>query len=242
VRPLLLIGGTSDIGLAIARRFAARGRPVVLTVRDPAEGKAAAIDLHLRFKVEARCCLLDVSDLEAGLTFVEALDPCPEIAVAAVGWLPDQRALERDAEAVRRVVEVNFTAPALLLAALGRRMAREGVRGHLVALGSVAGDRGRAGNWWYGAAKAALHAAMEGLRQELLDSGVRVLTVRPGFVRTKMTAHMDLPPLLTATPEALAALVERAVARGRSGALHPFPWRIVSLLVRLLPASVVRRL
>lgn len=242
MRSLLLIGGTSDIGTAIARRFAREGRPVVLAARDVGEAEAAAADLRHRFGVPARAVALDVRDLEAGLELVHGLEPCPEIAVAAVGWLPEQAAVREDPEGVRRVVEVNFTAPALLLAALGRRMAEEGVRGHLVALGSVAGDRGRASNWWYGAAKAGLHAAMEGLRQELLDAGVRVLTVRPGFVRTKMTAHLVLPPFLTSTPEDVARLVHRAVTKGRSGPLYPFPWRPVSLLVRLLPASLARRI
>ena len=178
---------------------------------------------------------------EDGYALLGALDPLPDVAICVVGLLGDQIRSERDGAAAERVMRTNYVGPALLLGALAERFAQRG-SGILVGVSSVAGDRGRAANYVYGSAKAGFTAYLSGLRNRLARTGVHVVTVEPGFVRTRMTAGMDLPAGLTATPEEVAAAVARAL-RARRDVVYVRPiWRLIMLVVRSLPERVFKRL
>lgn len=236
----LVIGATSDIGRAIARRVASEGGRLQLAGRDPARLGAVAADLRVRSgaAVTEHHCDVLTADCAA---FVERLDPCPDVAVCVVGALGDQRESERDPAAAERVMRANYSGPALLLGALAERFAQRG-SGVLVGISSVAGDRGRATNYVYGSAKAGFTAFLSGLRNRLVESGVHVVTVKPGFVRTRMTAGMDLPPALTATPEEVAAAVAAAIRRRRDVVYVRRAWRPIMAAIRALPERVFKRL
>ena len=133
------------------------------------------------------------------------------------------------------------SAPALLLSALAERFAQRG-SGILVGVSSVAGDRGRAANYVYGSAKAGFTAFLSGLRNRLARSGVHVLTVKPGFVRTRMTAGMNLPEHLTATPDEVAAAVAEALRTGRDVVYVRRIWRLIMWAVRAMPERVFKRM
>ena len=155
--------------------------------------------------------------------------------------LGEQAASERDAAAAERVMRTNYVGPALLLGALAERFAARG-SGILVGVSSVAGERGRAANYVYGSAKAGLTALLSGLRNRLAHSGVQVLTVKPGYVRTRMTAGMRLPAALTATPDAVAVAVVAALQARRDVVYVPRIWRLIMLLVRALPERMFKRM
>ena len=236
----LVIGATSDIGRAIARRLAADGFALQLAARDPARLAREARDVRARTGVavtEHRCDVLD-ADGDAG--FVDALDPLPAVAVCVVGLLGDQARSERDSVAAERVMRTNYVGPALLIGALAERFAARG-SGVVIGVSSVAGERGRAANYVYGSAKAGLTAFLSGLRNRLAASGVHVATIKPGFVRTRVTDGRDLPARLTAEPEEVADAVA-AVLRRRRDVVYVRPvWRLIMLLIRALPERVFKR-
>ncbi|MDW8371253.1 MAG: SDR family NAD(P)-dependent oxidoreductase, partial [Geminicoccaceae bacterium] len=157
------------------------------------------------------------------------------------GTLGDQAAIARDPEATRRTLLTNFVSPAVLLTALAARLEAAG-KGCLAVITSVAGDRGRASNYVYGAAKGGLSTFLEGLRHRLAGKGVHVLDIRPGPVDTPMTAHLEKGGFLWASPERVAADIDRAIARRRSVLYTPWFWRWIMLVIRLLPEPLFHRL
>lgn len=237
----LVIGATSDIGRAIARKLAEEGWALQLAARDTARLEREAQDLRLRtgIAVTSYCC--DVLRDDGGVALLDTLDPLPGVAVCVVGLLGDQAESERDAGAAERVMRTNYIGPALLTGVLAERFAQRG-SGVLVGVSSVAGDRGRAANYVYGSAKAGFTAFLSGLRNRLAGSGVHVVTVKPGFVRTRMTEGMDLPARLTAEPDEVAAVVVRAVRRRRDVVYVRPIWRLVMLIVRAVPERLFKRM
>jgi short-subunit dehydrogenase len=140
-----------------------------------------------------------------------------------------------------REFRLNAESVLVCLAGLAQRFQAQGA-GVIAVIGSVAGDRGRASNYLYGAAKAAIHAFASGLRAQLYRQGVHVVTIKPGFVATQMTAHLHLPERLTAHPDAVAARIVAAVDRRRAVVYVPGFWRLIMLVVRMLPETIFMRL
>lgn len=240
-RTALLIGATSDIGRAIARRLVADGWTLQLAARDGTRLERVAEDLQARSgtaTVQHRC---DVLREDHGLALLDALDPLPQLAICVVGLLGEQTASQRDRDAAARVMRSNYEGPALLMDALAERFEERG-SGTLVGISSVAGERGRAANYFYGSAKAGFTAFLSGLRNRCAASGVHVVTVKPGFVRTRMTEAMQLPALLTATPEEVAVAVDRAVRRRRDVVYVRRIWRFISLVLRVVPEPLFKRM
>ncbi len=238
--PVLILGAASDIGRAIARRYAETGRPLVLAARDPERLEPDAADLRLRFGVAVELRAFDVLDITGHPAFVNGLEPVPGTVVCTVGLLGDQAAAERDPAALELIVATNFTGPGVALGLLADRMAAAG-GGTVIGIGSVAGDRGRASNYIYGAAKAGLAAFLSGLRNRLYAKEVHVVTVKPGFVRTRMTEGMALPALLTAEPDEVARAVMRAETRRQDVVYVRSVWRLVMAVIRMLPEPVFKR-
>ena len=238
---VLVIGATSDIGRAIALRLAREGCDLQLAARDPVRLEAEADDIRVRTGVTVTGHPCDVLGNDAGVALAETLDPSPDVAVCVVGLLADQRDSEGDLAAAGRVMWTNYVGPALLMGALAGRFEERG-SGVLVGVSSVAGDRGRATNYVYGSAKAGFTAFLSGLRNRLVRTGVHVITVKPGFVRTRMTEGMDLPACLTATPDEVASAVVEAIRRRRDVVYVRRVWRLIMLIVRALPEPVFKRL
>ena len=236
----LVVGATSDIGRAVARRLADGGWALQLAARDPARLEREARDLRVRTGAAVASLPCDVLR-GGGASLPDALDPLPDVAVCLVGLLGNQTESQRDAAAAERVMLTNYAGPALLMGALAERFERRG-SGVLVGVSSVAGDRGRAVNYVYGSAKAGFTAFLSGLRNRLAGSGVHVVTVKPGFVRTRMTEGMVLPPRLTAEPEEVAAAVAEAIRRRRDVVYVRPLWRWVMFAIRAIPERFFKRM
>ena len=239
--PVLILGGKSDIGLACAHAFAAEGHPVWLAARDAGQLEAAKTDMALRHGVEVQTFAFDATDIAAHEGFVDGLPALPSVVICAVGAMGEQLDNERDVAKAAQVMRANFEGPATLLGVFANRMEARG-SGALVGISSVAGDRGRATNYIYGSAKAGFTAFLSGLRNRLASAGVHVVTVRPGFVNTAMTAGMDLPAKLTAEPDELGTAVLNAVRKGRNDIYVRRIWWLVMLIIRNIPEMVFKKL
>jgi decaprenylphospho-beta-D-erythro-pentofuranosid-2-ulose 2-reductase len=239
---ILLLGGTSEIGLAVVEAFATdRPLRVVLAAR-PSERLDAA-----RARLEARGCAVELLPFDA-----EALDTHADVvrkaftggdidvAVVAFGLLGDNEQAWTDVSQAVRLAQVNYTAAVSVGVALAERMREQG-HGSIVAFSSVAAERARRSNFVYGSTKAGLDAFYSGLTEALRPHGVTVTVVRPGFVHTRMTEGMTPAPLST-TPEAVAAITVDAVRRRRELVWAPAQVRLLMSVLRHLPRAVFRRL
>ncbi len=240
----LVLGATSAIARALAAQWAAReGAALVLAGRDLEELERLAADMHVRYRVQARAAGFDALDYGGHQAFWQGClerDGAFDGVILAVGSNPDQGEAERDPAVARQAIDINFTACASLLHTLAPYFEGQG-HGMLLVLASVAGDRGRKSNYVYGSAKAGLAAFTEGLRARLGSSGVRVITVKPGFVDTKMTFARGRLPLL-ASPEAVAEAVYRGVGRGRRVIYVPWFWALIMAVIAALPERVMSKL
>jgi len=239
-RTVLVLGGASDIGFAIARVYAANGWSVVLAGRNEKDMARNRDDLVTRFGISARTLLLDV--LATPLSFLEGLSELPDTVVCVVGLLGDQKLAQTDPGHATAILRTNFEGPALILGEIANRMMERGY-GTIVGVSSVAGDRGRASNYVYGSAKAGFSAFLSGLRARASHCGVHVLTVKPGFVRTTMTAGMKLPAAITAEPDEVGRRVYRAAQTTKRNVIYVRPvWRVIMLVIAHIPERIFKRL
>jgi len=225
---VLLMGATSDMGRAIARAFAAHGHPLHLAARDLDRLAGEAQDMRVRSGGAVTIHRFDaLTDDPAVL--LAGLEPFPGIVICVIGLMGGED---------ETIMRTNYMAPALALEAAARAMAARG-GGVIVGVSSVAGDRGRGSNYVYGSAKAGLTAYLSGLRAKYRE--LRVVTVKPGFVDTRMTAGMDLPKMLTAQPDEVASAILKAVERGPEVIYVRPVWRLIMTIIRLLPEPVFKR-
>jgi hypothetical protein len=239
-RTVLVLGGSSDIGFAIARVYAANGWSVILAGRNEKDLARNRDDLVTRFGISARTMPFDV--LAAPSRILEGLPEFPDTVVCVVGLLGDQQSAQADPGHAASILRTNFEGPALVLGEIANRMMERG-SGTIVGISSVAGDRGRASNYVYGSAKAGFSAFLSGLRARASHRGVHVLTVKPGFVRTAMTAGMKLPPAVTAEPDEVGRAVYRAAQTTRRNVIYVRPvWRLIMLIIAHIPERIFKRL
>ena len=233
---LLVIGARSDIGIAVARAFAAKGFDVQLAARNAASLDSNRQDLVTRYGVTVTLHEVDALDLASHEGFVNELPALPDVVVCTVGAMGEQKDNETSVEAMATVLRSNFEGPASLFTVLANRMAAR-KSGALVGISSVAGERGRAANYVYGSAKAGFTAFLSGLRNRLTrdKTGVHVVTVLPGFVYTQMTQGMDLPAKLTAQPAEVAEAIVKAVEKQRDVIYVRPIWQGIMLAIRNIP-------
>ena len=236
--PVLVLGARSDIGRAIARRYAEAGHALVLAARRAQTLEPDRADLMLRYGVVADLAEFDVMSAEPD-RFFAGLAEAPGTVIMVAGDNGDQARAEEDDALAERVMQTNYLGPARFLLAAARLM--EGRGGCIIGISSVAGDRGRKANYIYGSAKAGLTAFLSGLRGRL-HGKVQVITVKPGFVATRMTAGMNLPARLTAQPGEVARAVFAAQAKGRDVIYVRPIWRLVMLVIGHIPERIFKRL
>ena len=235
-------GGTRGIGRALARLLVERGHRVFLLGRDAEQTARSAADLAARGGSDCGWAPLDLLAPEGFAAALDAADAALggfDTLVVTAADFARQEALEADPARLRRLLEADFTGTVLLCEEARRRLLARG-GGTLCVFGSVAGDRGRKPVVLYGAAKAGLAHYLEGLDHRYHGAGLRVVTVKPGFVRTGMTEGLPEPPF-AADPEPVARQALAALERGTPVVYAPRIWRWVMLAIRMLPRFVMRR-
>jgi short-subunit dehydrogenase len=240
----MILGGTSGIARAVAAEFARHGYGLMLVARRQEELETVAADLRVRYAVPVQTALLDALD-ESGRdgaidAALQAVGDSLAGVVLAIGYLGDQKQAESDWAEARRILDTNFTSSVALLNRVADHMEPRG-RGFIAAISSVAGDRGRQSNYFYGSAKAALSTYLSGLRNRLAPRGVRVVTIKPGFVDTPMT-YGKPGMFLVASPEAAARGIVKAIRGGRDVAYVPGFWAIIMGIIRAIPEPIFKKL
>jgi short-subunit dehydrogenase len=238
-----IFGATSAMAQETVRLLAARGAELFLVGRDPAKLEAVVADARVRGAKRVEAASADLNDVARHAALLEQAAEVLgriDLVLVAQGVLAQSDACERDPHLAERVLVTNLVAPAVLLDTAAQRLATQGT-GTLVAISSVAGDRGRQSNYVYGASKGGLSIFLDGLRNRMFRHGVRVVTVKPGFVDTPMTA--DVPKnALFAPPSAVAKAILRAAEGRRDVVYVPGFWRLIMLVIRSIPERVFKRL
>ncbi len=241
---VLILGATSGIGRALAAEFASHRYDLILAGRDLEELQALAADLNLRHGVSAHAQSFDVLDFDGMESTLKAClaqaGGALGGAVLCVGYLGDQAQAQDNLAEARRILDTNFTGSVLALNVLANHFEQKR-QGFICAISSVAGDRGRQSNYLYGSAKGGLTTYLQGLRNRLYHAGVKVITVKPGFVDTRMIYGRQ-KLFLVASPQAVARGIYGAVLRGKNTVYLPWFWGVIMLLVGAIPERLFKKL
>jgi short-subunit dehydrogenase len=237
---VLILGATSDIGFAIAKKFASEKDHIQLAARNISQLKAFQSDIAIRYGVSCSIHEFDADKFETHSAFYNSLLPKPDISIYVIGYMNDNENVIRNWDESIKTINANYTGAVSILNIIAEDY-RQKQKGTIVGISSVAGNRGRQSNYIYGSAKAAFTAYLSGLRNKLFHSRVHVLTVLPGFVYTKMTEHLQLPKLLTATPEQVANAIYKGVKRGKDVIYVKWFWKWMMLIITSIPESIFKK-
>lgn len=240
---IMIIGASSAIAVAVARQFAVRGCKLFLAARNAEQLEIQASDLTIRGAESVTTASFEAIDFDSHAALLrDAAETLGKIDLLFIchGSLPDQQACIDSYAATADAVTVNGTSVISLLTE-ARLLFSEQRSGCIAVVTSVAGDRGRQPNYVYGAAKALVSTYLQGMRAELHDSGVQVIDIRPGFVDTPMTAHLEKGPLF-ASPETVAGIIVKSIDKKRHTVYAPFYWRFILAIVRNIPDVLFKRL
>jgi decaprenylphospho-beta-D-erythro-pentofuranosid-2-ulose 2-reductase len=231
---VLILGASSDMAVAIARQFAANNYAVQLAGRHIQRMTAFQSDLQIRQQVACTLHEFDAQQYSTHATFFEQLEPKPDVTICVFGVMEDEDLAFNDWSLTERMINTNFTGAVSILNVAARYYISQ-KKGCIAGISSVAGERGRQSKLIYGSAKAAFTAYLDGLRNKLFKEGVHVVTVKPGFVNTKMTEELKLPAPLTAQPQELAKAVYNAVQKKTNTIYVKWIWRWIMLLIKNIP-------
>lgn len=243
MQKVLIIGATSAIAEATARRFAQQGASLFLLARNQERLAGLASDLKVRGAASVGYAAFDANDFDRHETALDrAIKEMAGIdtVLIAHGTLGDQKACEKNFSLILQELNTNAISVMSLLTHLANRLEAQG-HGTIAVISSVAGDRGRQSNYVYGTAKGAVSIFLQGLRNRLYKSGVHVLTVKPGFVDTPMTASFK-KGVLWAQPDTIAQSILAGIDKKRDEIYAPFFWRFIMTIICSVPEKVFKRL
>lgn len=244
MKNILVIGATSAIAQAFVRSMAVGDNRLVLVARDIDKLNAVKNNIRIKNDVNIATFVLDVNNhdkiddmLNSAKSFLEHIN----IILIAHGTLPNQEKCNSNINLARQEFNTNATSTILLCQKIGNLLEKQ-KSGLLAVITSVAGDRGRQSNYIYGSAKGAVNIFLQGLRNRLTKSDVSVLTVKPGFVDTPMTAHLSKNPLFS-KPDTIAKGIVRAINKNKSKEIYlPGYWRIIMFIIKAIPGKIFNKL
>lgn len=241
MKSVLILGATSDIARACAKKFAEEKFTIYLAGRDKNRLAADAKDLQIRTNCEVATIHFDALSFSSHQQFYSKIKIEPDVVICAVGILGDQKKAESDFNESKKIMDTNYSGCVSILNVIAGEFSKRG-SGTIIGISSVAGDRGRQSNFIYGSAKAAFTAYLSGLRNRLSKNNVHVITVKPGFVNTSMTEGMNLPGLLTAEPETVANDIYRAYIKNKNIIYTKWFWRYIMMIIIHIPEGIFKKL
>lgn len=238
---VLIVGAASDMAVAIAKKFASKGYALQLAARNEQRLQPLCSDIQIRYKTPCTLHAFEALDVNTHAAFFDRLPAPPDIVICVFGYLGDHvKALTDWAEA-EKIIHTNYTGAVSICQMAANYFASQ-KKGTIVGISSVAGERGRQSNYFYGSAKAGFTAFLSGLRNRLFHEGVHVVSVQPGFVYTRMTENIQTPPLLTATPEQVADTVYNAVIKKKNTVYVKWFWRWIMYIIKAIPEFIFKKL
>jgi decaprenylphospho-beta-D-erythro-pentofuranosid-2-ulose 2-reductase len=231
---VLILGATSDIGMAIARKFASGKFDIVLAARSPEQLKPMESDIHVRYGRDCYSVAFDALRYDSHAGFFDSLHPKPDVSICVFGILGDEDQAFDDWHLTEKMISTNFTGAVSILNVIARYYMGQ-KKGTIIGISSVAGDRGRASKLIYGSAKAAFTTYLSGLRNKCAPQHVQVMTVKPGFVYTKMTEDQQLPAALTSTPAQVADIIYNAYLKKKNVIYVKWFWRYIMRIIQIIP-------
>jgi len=239
-KTILILGAGSDIAKAIARKSGSMGYDIQLAGRHKEQLERLEKDLTGRYSVNVSILFFDAAAFESHVDLITQLPVIPDVVVYSAGIMYEQHEASRTWDKINDMIAVNYAGAISVLNQIAIPLSKRGT-GCIIAISSVAGDRGRGSNYIYGSTKAALTTYLSGLRNELFGKGVQVITVKPSFVYTKMTQHLTLPKKLTATPEEVANKVYKAIEKNKNVVYVKPIWRWIMRLIIIIPEPLFKR-
>lgn len=239
---LLILGATSDMAWATAKRFASEGHNIILAARNEDHLEVLKSDLEIRSGRKVDIALFDALYPDQHRDFYDRLPTKPDCIACFFGFLGEQPQAETNWDESARIIGSNYTGAVSILNAGANYLLKHGNGGSIIGVSSVAGDRGRMSNYVYGSAKAGFTAYLSGLRNRLFHQKIHVMTVKPGFVATAMTAELPLPKLLTATPEQAANDIYLGWKAKKNVIYTRWFWRYIMLIITLVPEGIFKKL
>ena len=240
-KTVLILGGNSDVGKSIARNFSRLGANLILTSRKEGQLDSFKSDLEIRNEINCNVELFDVVDFNSHSSFYERLVTKPDIVITCIGYLDKQENSQNDFEEAILSIHSNFTGLVSILNVVSNDFENR-KKGVIVGISSVAGDRGRGSNYIYGSSKSGYTSYLSGLRNRLNKSGVLVITVKPGFIKSKMTGHLDLPRILTATPEEISYDIIKSIKEKKSIVYTKWFWKWIMIIIKFIPEGIFKKL
>ena len=237
---VLILGATSDIGFAIAKKFASEKYAIQLAARNVDQLKTFQSDIEIRYGVPCTVHTVDAENFESHQSFYNSLSPKPDVTVYVIGYMNDNERVIRNWNETVKTINANYTGAVSILNIIAADYEQK-QNGTIIGISSVAGNRGRQSNYIYGSAKAAFTAYLSGLRNKLFHQKIHVMTVLPGFVYTKMTEHLELPKLLTAKPEEVANAVYNGFKKRKNIVYVKWFWKWIMLVITSIPESMFKK-
>jgi len=231
---VLILGATSDMGVAIAEKFAENKFDVQLAARNPEQLKPIQSDITIRYHVGCTLHAFDALKFSTHASFFNGLAAKPDITVCLFGIMDEESLAFENWNITEQMIDTNFTGAVSILNIVAKYYMTL-KKGTIVGISSVAGERGRESKLIYGSSKAAFTAYLSGLRNKLYKQNIHVVSVKPGFVYTRMTENQALPKLLTAYPAAVADTVYQAVQKKKNVVYVKWFWRYIMLIIKLIP-------
>jgi decaprenylphospho-beta-D-erythro-pentofuranosid-2-ulose 2-reductase len=237
----LLLGAASDMSIAIAEKFASKGYHIQLAARNINRLLPLQSDLAIKYGVRVSTHEFDAIAFDTHKSFFNSLEPKPDVTICVFGYLGENEKAISDWQQASQIINTNYTGAVSILNVAAEYYTSKG-EGAIAGISSVAGERGRQSNYLYGSAKAGFTAYLSGLRNNLYHKGVHVTTVQPGFVYTKMTEDLKLPPLLTAKPEDIGEAVYNAVIKKKNVVYVKWFWKPIMTVIKNIPEFMFKKL
>ena len=240
-KTILIIGGNSDVGKSLATNFAELGANLILTSRKTDQLKLFCKDIQIRYSIKCESILFNVLNYSTHQDFYNNIKTKPDIVITCIGYLDNQKNSEQNFEEAKNSINSNYIGLVSILNIIANDLEKK-LSGTIVGISSVAGDRGRSSNYIYGSAKAAYTAYLSGLRSRMSNYNVKVLTVKPGFIKTKMTENLELPTYLTASSNQVALDIIKALRKSKNVIYTKWIWRYIMFIIKIIPENIFKNI
>jgi decaprenylphospho-beta-D-erythro-pentofuranosid-2-ulose 2-reductase len=238
---ILILGAASDVAISVARKFANEKYDVYLAAKNCERLIPFKSDLTIRYGINCDLYEFNALEFENHGNFISSLPEIPSITLCAFGYLGDEEKARIDFSEAQKIIQTNYVGAVsiLNLIAIQYRFKKNGC---IIGISSVAGDRGRSSNYMYGSSKAGFTSYLSGLRNDLFHHNVKVITVLPGFIYSKMTAHLHLPKILTSTPEEVSNYIFSAYKKNKNIIYVKWYWQWIMFLIKCIPEFLFKKL